>query len=335
MRRWLKVVIGVSALCVGWDLASARDDGPPPWAWGFTTPAPSSVPPRPPQAPRDNVKLISVEGSKFQFTEEQILSRSGPADWFPEDHPTMPDIVAHGRMSADPPIQACGLCHRPNGVGRPENAALAGLPYEYIIRQLIDFRNDLRQTSDPRKTNTASMASFTKSMTDEEMHAAAAYFSALPVPRTGKVVEAKTIPKVKPAGGMFLVLEGKEAGTEALGNRIIETPVNAYDFEVTLNPRQTFVAYVPPGSLKKGEKLVTTGNGKVTACTACHGADLRGLGPIPRLAGRSPIFLVRQMYDMQHGNRVGAWSPLMAPILGNMTEDDILVAAAYLGSLEP
>lgn len=121
----------------------------------------------------------------------------------------------------------------------------------------------------------------------------------------------------------------------ALGNRIVETPVNAYDFEMTLNPRQTFVAYVPPGSLKKGEKLVTTGAGKVTPCTACHGADLRGLGPVPRLAGRSPIFLVRQMYDMQHGNRVGAWSPLMAPILGNLNEDDVLVAAAYLGSLEP
>lgn len=334
MRHWLKLVVGVSALCVGWNLASARDDGPPPWAWGFTTPAPNTPPaPRPPGPPRDNVKMISVQGSKFQFTEAQILSRTAPADWFPEDHPVMPDVVAHGREAAQ--IQACGLCHRPNGVGRPENANVAGLPYAYIVQQMHDFRAGLRQTSDPRKTNTALMEVFAKAMTDEEIHAAAAYFSALPVPRTTKVVEAKTTPKTKMSGGLFIALEGAEAGTEALGNRIIEMPVNAHDFEVTLNPRQTYIAYVPPGSLKKGKNLVKTGAGKVTPCVACHGADLRGLGPIPRLAGRSPIYLVRQLYDMQHGNRVGAWSPLMAPVLGNMNEDDILVAAAYLGSLEP
>jgi cytochrome c553 len=95
------------------------------------------------------------------------------------------------------------------------------------------------------------------------------------------------------------------------------------------------VAYVPPGSIKKGETLVTTGAGKVTPCTACHGVDLRGLGPVPPLAGRSPSYLARQLYDMQHGNRVGAWSPLMAPILDKMNPDDLLTAAAYLASLEP
>ena len=90
---------------------------------------------------------------------------------------------------------------------------------------------------------------------------------------------------------------------------------------------------MPPGSVKKGEALVTTGAGKVTACTACHGPDLRGLGPVPTLAGRSPSYIGRQLYDMQHGNRAGAWSPLMVPIVSKLDTDDILNATAYIASL--
>ena len=92
---------------------------------------------------------------------------------------------------------------------------------------------------------------------------------------------------------------------------------------------------MPPGSLKKGESLVTTGAGKVTACTVCHGADLRGLGPVPSLAGRSPSYLARQLYDMQQGNRTGTWTPLMATVVSKLGTDDILNATAYIASLEP
>ena len=123
------------------------------------------------------------------------------------------------------------------------------------------------------------------------------------------------------------------------GERIIETPVSAHDTEFLRNSRSGFIAYVPPGSLKKGEALVTAGTtasgSKVTACTACHGADLRGLGPVPRLAGRSPSYIARQLYDMQHGNRNGAWTPLMAPVLAHLGADDLLTASAYLASLQP
>ena len=115
--------------------------------------------------------------------------------------------------------------------------------------------------------------------------------------------------------------------------------MNADDTEIRRNPRSGFIAYVPPGSLKKGEALVTAGvtagGGKVTACTACHGADLRGLGPVPRLAGRSPSYIARQLYDMQHGNRAGAWTPLMVPVVANLGAEDLLSAAAYVASLQP
>ena len=71
------------------------------------------------------------------------------------------------------------------------------------------------------------------------------------------------------------------------------------------NPRSGFVAYAPIGSIKRGEALVKTGgSGRTVACATCHGADLHGMGPVPGLAGRSPSYTVRQLYDMQTGARV-------------------------------
>jgi len=318
-------------------------DAPPPWAYGFagpppaTPPAPAAAPAAP--APLDNVTMHTLAGSGLSFTRAQIANRYGPADWFPEDHPAMPDIVAHGKESAQPQVFACSLCHLPNGNGRPENAAVTGLSYEYIVQQLTDFRNGKRKTSDPRKGNTGLMAGFTKSLTDEEIKAAATYFASIPAKPWIKVVEADTVPKTRLQGGVFLTLAGADAGTEPIGDRIIETPVNTDDTEIRRNPRSGFIAYVPPGSLKKGEALVTAGTtasgSKVTACTACHGGDLRGLGPVPRLAGRSPSYIARQLYDMQHGNRAGTWTPLMTPVVANLGEADLLNAAAYVASLQP
>jgi cytochrome c553 len=326
----------------GFATVAQAADAPPPWAYGFATPPPSSMPPPAPPAPAaapDNTTMHTLTGSKLSFTRAQIANRYGPADWFPEDHPAMPDIVAHGKESAQPQVFACSLCHLPNGNGRPENANVTGLSYEYIVQQLTDFRNGARKTSDPRKGNTALMAGFTKSMTDDEIKAAATYFASIPAKPWIKVVEADSVPKTKPNGGIFITLTGADAGSEPIGDRIIETPVNADDTEIRRNPRSGFIAYVPPGSLKKGEALVTggttAGGGKVTACTACHGADLRGLGPVPRLAGRSPSYIARQLYDMQHGSRAGTWTPLMAPIVANLGEADLLNAAAYVASLQP
>jgi cytochrome c553 len=339
MTKFLVTAAVLSFGAAGFAAAVQAADGPPmPWAWGTTTPPPAVLPPPAPPAPPpalDNVKLLTVPGSKFEFTRAQVANRHAPADWFPEDHPAMPDIVAHGRDSAQPVIYACGLCHYPNGKGRPENANVTGLSYEYIVQQLTDFKNGARKTSDPRKTNTGLMAGFAKQMTDDEIKAAAKYFAAIPATPWIKVVETDSVPKTKGVNGMFLTLEGAEAGTEPLGQRIIETPVNAEQTEYLRNSRSGFYAYVPTGSLKKGEALVMTGAGKVTACTVCHGIDLRGIGPVPTIAGRSPSYIGRQLYDMQHGNRVGTWTPLMAPVVSKLDADDMLNAAAYLASLQP
>jgi cytochrome c553 len=148
-----------------------------------------------------------------------------------------------------------------------------------------------------------------------------------------KVVEASSVPKTRIAGGMYLTLEGNEK--EPLGQRIIETPVDAEGTEVLRNPRSGFIAYVPAGSVKKGEALVTKGAGKTTQCSLCHGADLKGLGPVPGIAGRSPSYLVRQLYDMQQGARKGVWTELMKPVVAGLTADDMLNIAAYTAGRTP
>ncbi|HEY6620487.1 MAG TPA: c-type cytochrome [Steroidobacteraceae bacterium] len=333
----LRILFGLTALgIVAANALAAGDAQEPLWAYGFISPASSRASPVPAPGPRpDNKTMLHVDGSKLAFTRAQITDFYGPADWFPEDHPPMPDIVAHGRKTASPPIMACGLCHLPNGNGRPENANLTGLTYEYIVQQLLDFRKGSRQSSDSRKTNTALMIGFGKNMTDEEMKAAATYFASIPAKQSSKVVESDTAPKTLPSGGLFIPIKADGPMTEPLGDRIIEVPMDERQTETLRNPRVRFIAYVPKGSLARGEILVRTGNGKVTPCTACHGADLRGLGPVPRLAGNSPSYIARQLYDMQSGHRAGLWMPLMAPVVAGLSTSDVLAAAAYLGSLRP
>src|SRR5215468_1988806 len=211
MRRLLLTATAV-AVCtwVGAAATAQAADEPPPWAYGFTAPPAPNTPratPNPAQ-PQDNVTEHAVEGSPLKFTRARIANRFGPADWFPGDHPTMPLIVERGREAAN--VYACALCHYPNGKGRPENANVTGLTYEYIIQQLTDFRNGARTTSDPRKPNTQLMMWFAQQMTDDEMRAAAKYFASIPASPWIKVVESDTVPKTKPIGGIFLPLTGED-----------------------------------------------------------------------------------------------------------------------------
>jgi cytochrome c553 len=311
---------------------AATDGPPPPWAYGFPSPAgaASAPPATAPAAPAPDVTPRQLPGSSGSFTLAQIRDGFGPADWFPGDHPAMPDIVARGKR---PDVRACSLCHYPNGKGRPENAGVAGLPVSYFVQTMADFKAEARKSADPRKANTNLMISYAKAMTDDEVKAAAEYFAAMKWTPWIKVVEAGTVPKTRIAGGMFLTVEGHEM--EPIGDRIIEVPDDTERTESLRDPRSGFTAYVPIGSIKKGEALVTTGGGKTTRCSVCHGADLKGLGPVPGIAGRSPSYTVRQLFDTQRGTRKGVWADLMKPVVANLTTEDMLSIAAYTASRVP
>jgi cytochrome c553 len=308
---------------------AAAQDGqgkadPLPWAYGVTPPAPPATPPAQP-----DLSMKHVAGSTLSFTLPQVRDAYGPADWHPEDHGAMPDIVAHGKK---PDVLACSLCHYPNGKGRAENAGVSGLPVEYFTKQMMDFKNGVRASAEPRKANTKRMAAFAKAMSDDEIKASAEYFASISWTPWIKVVESQTAPKTRIAGGLFLKLEGNE--TEPLGNRIIEVANDAEATETLRDDHSAFTAYAPIGSIKKGEALVSTGGaGKTVQCGICHGVDLKGLGPIPPLAGRSPSYIARQIYDIQHDARHGSWAPLMKKAVEKLSDEDIVSITAYLASL--
>lgn len=304
----------------------ARKPPEHPLAWAYAVPDG-----KPPAEAEDDGRAYHLPDTDAAFTLKQIRNNSDPVDWYPGDHPTMPNVVAHGHR---PDVEACAFCHFPNGKGRPENTSLVGLPYAYILQQLADFRSGARRSADPGKVNTARMAGYARGMSDEEMSAAAKYFSSMKSTPWVKVVEADSVPKTINLGGYFVKAEGNE--TEPIANRLLEVPVDTEKTALLRDPRSPFLAYVPVGSVKKGEMLVTAGGaGKTVACAACHGEGLKGNGYFPPLAGRSPSYLARQLYDFQHFTRNGPGAQLMQPIVEKLTEDDILAITAYVASLPP
>jgi cytochrome c553 len=271
-----------------------------------------------------------LAGSKASYTKAEIGDLFVVPDWYPDIHPPMPDVVAHGRK---PDVYACGHCHLPNGQGRPENASVTGLPEAYIVQQMADFKSGLRTGSDPDMVSVTNMVKLSKSISDEDVKAAAAYFSSFKLKPWIRVVEVEQVPKTRPEGGMMVAAGG--GGTEPIGDRVIEVSESLERTELR-DPTSGFIAYVPKGSLEKGRDLVTTGgNGKTMSCTMCHGPDLKGTGDIPSIAGRSPSQMARQIIDFQGGARNGSMAPMMKGVVSKLTMEDIVAITGYLASQAP
>lgn len=177
------------------------------------------------------------------------------------------------------------------------------------------------------------MATFAKAMTEAEIEEAGGYFGSMKWTPWIKVIETDTVPRTHTSVGMYLPIA--DGGKEPLGRRIIEVPVDPEGTEALRNPRSGFLAYVPVGSVEKGKELVRNGGPRTIACGVCHGPELNSLGPVPGIAGRSPSYIARQLYDMQRGTRNGNWTELMKSVVSNLTDDDMLNIAAYVSSLEP
>ena len=319
-RRPQVLFVAVSVIAAG-VLVLAADPQP----WAYVRNAPDVV------VEPDDVKPRSVPGSTQAYTLKEIRNAFSPPDWHPGDHPPMPDVVGRGRA---PDVRACGYCHLPNGIGKPENAALAGLPVGYFKQQLADFKSGARRSSVLDIPPQALMLRSALAVTDAEIDAAAAYFATLPPTRPGwiTVKEVAAAPTMTFAGS--IVVPDGSGRTEPIGPRILETATGFHRTELR-DSHSGYVAYVPMGSVKKGEALVTTGAGRTLQCNICHGPDLQGLGNVPRIAGLSPTYTFRQLFDMQAGTRNGPGAALMKGAVATLTEDDMVSIAAYLGSLAP
>ena len=317
----------------------------PLWAYGFATPAAPGDTYRPqvPELgapgvrPGENVEEVSkrwtVTGSDKQFSRLDFRGDDYP-DWFPGDHPPMPRINTYGSPSLGNTRRACATCHLANGKGRPENANPGGQPVGYTLQQLEDFANGLRYTSDPRKSNTHTMIRLAKGMSEAEKMEIAEYYAAIPWTPWIRVIETDLVPEMElEEGNMFITL-GTER-TEPIEGRIIETPENELESNYLRSPRSGWNAYVPMGSVAKGKALVTTGGGKTISCAVCHGPDLMGLASMPGIAGRSPSYMMRQLWDMKQGTRNGAQVALMKPVVEKLTVEDLTNIVAYLASVMP
>jgi cytochrome c553 len=333
--RWARRALGFGLLATGlWGavlpLAGSQQQRelppPPPWAYTVNPPASGGGTAAPAEATDTPLR---IPGSSRSYTRAELRDLYSPPDWFPSEGDAPPEVVRQGRR---PELYACGYCHYPNGQGRPENASLAGLPAPYIIQQMEDYQNGLRVTSEPRMGPPNNMIVQAKAASAEEVRAAAVYFASLSFQPWIRVVEADSVPITRVSGWMHVPVEG--AGNEPLGDRIIETPERP-ERTALRDASSGFVAYVPQGSLARGEALVRGGAAGSQPCTLCHGDDLRGIGPVPGMAGRSPSYLVRQLYDFRSGARQGAWSGLMTAAVAELSVEDMTAIAAYLASLRP
>jgi cytochrome c553 len=318
MKPMTKILFGLLlAVLYMWSAAAQEIKPEAPLGWAFHV-INGQLPPEPDEP-------MSIPGSTRKYTREQIDDLSNPPDWFPDQHPPAPPIVTKGRDA----VLACGACHLMNGAGHPESSDLAGLSAEYLRRTMMDFKSGIRV--EPGRMNTIA-----KAMTNEEINQSSEYFSRIkPAPFT-KVIEAATVPKTfVGAGRMRFALQGAGAGTEPIGTRIITLPQDQTR-ATRRDPNSGFTAYVPPGSIKKGEALVKTGgSGKTIACAICHGDTLRGIGNTPRLAGRHPIYIARQLYLFKDNRRATGDAELMKKAVAQLTDDDIVAISAYVGSLAP
>jgi cytochrome c553 len=325
MKRftWILALAFLSTLAIGvqtsFTQAPAPAPGQPPAgapAWAF--PTPDAV-----QPPAKAESEVKVPGSDKTMTSAQVDDLFNAADWFPNENTPRPEIITKGRP---PAALACGSCHLMSGMGHPESSTLAGLPEQYIIDQMGDFKSGVRK-------DYARMNGIAGATTPEEWAAAAKWFSSLkPIPWY-KVEEADMVPKTYVSSPGRMRLPDPNGGMEPIGNRIIVVPQDTAR-AMARDPKIGFIAYVPPGSIKKGETLATTGdNGKTIACSICHGAGLMGVGNTPRLAGAHPTYLARQLYLFKSGMSNGGAAALMKPVVANMSDEDILNLAAYIASL--
>jgi cytochrome c553 len=315
VARSVLLAIGLSLALAGVSVAA---DVPNDWNW--LVPMEGAIPVVRPTS----LMLHHLPGSTQRFNSAQLRDLKHAVDWFPGEHPTMPAIVSEGHDKAN----ACGFCHLPTGNGRPENSSLAGLPADYIKRQVAAFADGSRQTAAPNSLPLLLMAATAKGVSPSELEQAADYFSKLPYVSYVEVVETATA-AFKPAPFIYKLQPGPKS---PIGDRIIEVPVDFERFEQR-DPHMRFIAYVPPGSIAAGRTLVETGGPSGQPCATCHGDGLRG-GIAPPLAGRSPTMIVRQLAAFHEGARRNPEAEPMRVITSQLDTKMMISVAAYVASMK-
>lgn len=321
-RRWqvLVALFATAATCA----AGTAVAEPPAWLFPVNPPAAAAVAP-------DPAVPVHLRGAKVVFKAAELTDLFYAPDWHPASHGPMPVIVARGRA---PDVMACGFCHLPGGGGRPENAALAGLPAAYIAAQVADMRSGARGSAwhGAPYVPFELMRKVARGADDADVAVAAAYFAAQPLRRRVIVREQATVPRLRMA---WIYSADPAGGQEPLGERLVEMTPDLERHE-RRDDTLTYVAYVPPGSLRRGRAIALHGTSDpAQACVLCHGAYLRGAGDAPPLAGRFASYLLRQLAAFRSGDRHGSAAAPMQGVVAELAWSDMIAASAYAASLAP
>jgi cytochrome c553 len=180
------------------------------------------------------------------------------------------------------------------------------------------------------------MIKIARAMNDQEIEDAAKYFSQQKLRRRVYVIESLRIPRAEPAAWIYV----EHAGMEDLGDRLLEVTQDLTRHE-RRDDRLEYLAYVPPGAVNRGKRLVSSGKSaadneqRTVACTQCHLANLKGTEQIPPIAGRSPTYLLRQMLAFRNGVRVNGNSAQMNAVVEKLTLAEMIDIVAYVSSQYP
>jgi cytochrome c553 len=301
--------------------ASGEPDTTRGLAWAYPAAPLGPLPPSPPG--------LAAPGSKIRPAERH--DDANPVDWFPDEHPPTPAVVAHAAKGGPIP---CAECHLFDGHGFPGSADIGGLLAAYIVEQVKAFRSGERTSSQqPERPATNEMIAVAKQVSDAELAEAAAWFAALPRHRFVRVVETDSVPATRPSFFGWLDL-APGGGSEPIAGRIVELPEDPALMYVA-DPHNGLVDYAPRGAVARGAALVKTGGPGAQPCALCHGEALRGAGAVPPLAGRSATYLARMLWDFKTGARGGAGAALMQAPARALNQAQVTDIAAYLASLVP
>src|SRR6185295_9615313 len=129
-------------------------------------------------------------------------------------------------------------------------------------------------------------------------------------------------------GGGGFRYHAPDGGTEPLPvGRVVEFAENDDLVRARDQIDGGFVQYVHAEDLALGEKVAADGK-----CGTCHGAEYKGKGDVPRLAGQHSVYLIRQLKDMQTGARKDKNVAVMKPIVDKLSDREMVAVSAYLAS---
>ena len=110
MRGLGVALIAVSMCAIGLSsltLAQSVPSDAPAWAYGVPNSPPATPPPGTSGTARQpDASVKHIPDSTQAFTLAQIRDFFNVADWFPGDHPPMPDVFVRGRA---PDVRGCGM----------------------------------------------------------------------------------------------------------------------------------------------------------------------------------------------------------------------------------